>query len=87
MFCTCQGKSRIWLKFFNNAAKKRQSVLKTILESGSRVVSRLTVVIQREVILGVAEFLWSTRDENIVLTKEILKASNLLCRKTKDMTT
>lgn len=64
-----------------------QRFLKTILESGSSVnVSMLTVVIQREVILGVAEFLWSTRDENIVVTKEILKASNLLCRKTKGMT-
>lgn len=64
-----------------------QRFLKTILESGSSVnVSMLTVVIQREVILGVAEFLWSTRDENIVVTKEILKASNLLCRKTKDTT-
>lgn len=37
----------------------------------------LTVVIQGEVILGVAELLWSTRDENIVVPKEILKASNL----------
>lgn len=46
-------------------------------------VSTLTVVIQREVILGVAELLRSARDENVVVTKEILKASNLLCRKTK----
>lgn len=46
-------------------------------------VSTLTVVIQREVILGVAELLRSARDENVVITKEILKASNLLCRKTK----
>lgn len=74
-------------KFYNNAANKRRRFLKALLESGSSAdVSTLTVVIQREVILGVAEFLRSTRDENIVLTKEILKASNLLCRKTKDMT-
>lgn len=50
-------------------------------------VSTLTVVIQREVILGVAELLRSARDENVVVAKEILKASNLLMPKDKKDTT
>lgn len=37
----------------------------------------LTIIIQREVILGIAEFLWSTRNEDIIITEEILKAGNL----------
>lgn len=37
----------------------------------------LTILVQREVILGIAEFLWSTCNENVVITKEILQAGNL----------
>lgn len=37
----------------------------------------LTIIIQREVILGIAEFLWSTCNEDIIITEEILKAGNL----------
>lgn len=40
-------------------------------------MSNLTVHIQREVVLGVTEFLGSTCNEDIVLTEEILKASHL----------
>lgn len=38
---------------------------------------QITILIQREVILGVAEFLRSTCDEDVILPKEVLKASNL----------
>lgn len=49
-----------------------------------RNVDTLTVVIKREVVLGVAEFLWATGDEDVVVPEEVLKASNLLHQKTED---
>lgn len=40
-------------------------------------VVRLTVIIQREVVLGVAEFLRPACDEDIIIPEEILEAGNL----------
>lgn len=46
-------------------------------ENCEKFFSLLTTVIQRKVILGVAEFLRSTCNEDIVVAKEILKAGHL----------
>lgn len=46
-------------------------------ENREKFISLLTAVIQRKVILGVAEFLRSACNEDIVLAKEILKAGHL----------
>lgn len=43
----------------------------------------LTVLIQREVVLSVAELLRSTRNEHVVVAKEILKAGDLLFNEVK----
>lgn len=54
------------------------------MHEAHRNVDTLTVVIKREVILGVAEFLWATGDEDVVVPKEVLKASNLLHQQRED---
>lgn len=38
----------------------------------------LTILIQREVVLCVAEFLWSACNEDVIIAKEILEAGDLL---------
>jgi hypothetical protein len=40
-------------------------------------VAALTILIQREVILGIAELLRATGNEDIIITKEILKTGDL----------
>lgn len=37
----------------------------------------LTTVIQHKVVLGIAKLLWSARYEDIIISEEVLKASNL----------
>lgn len=67
---------RVCHGFYNHVAK-----LVNVQEGARCKISTndaaFTVLIQGEVVLGVAEFLWSTRDEDVVLAKEILKAGDL----------
>lgn len=43
-----------------------------------------TIFIQREVILRVAKFFWSTGNKNIIVAKEILQAGHLSIKKRHD---
>lgn len=42
-----------------------------------RLKPLLTVVVQRKVVLGIAEFLRATSDEDVIVTKEILETGHL----------
>lgn len=48
-------------------------------------VVRLTVIIQGEVVLGVAEFLRPACDEDVIIPKEILEAGNLWGQQREDL--
>lgn len=52
-------------------------LLAQTLQRERRFNSLLTVIVQRKVVLGIAEFLRAASDEDVVVAKEILEAGHL----------